>query len=181
MGKIKTLKHKVVHGGGLFTLLRSTITAQISAWTDFAVSTLSYAFVFTIFDEFYQLNMSTAAGAIAGGIVNCTINYRFTFHAKGQSKKAVALKFFLVWIGSFLFNMYGTTGCAFLFSKWDWLIEIGFKPTGVYAAARLFVSLIVSLAWNFVLQRWFVYRPNKFDPYAIRFVDYFLPRKKQKK
>ncbi len=177
MGKIQKLKHNVVHGGGMFTLLRSTITAQISAWTDFAVSTLCYAFVFTFLDEFYQLNLSTAAGAILGGIVNCTINYSFTFHAKGQSKKAIAVKYFMVWIGSFLLNMYGTTACAFLFSRWDWLTEIGFKPTGIYAAARLFVSFIVSVGWNFVLQRWFVYRHNWFDQYAIRFVNFIYYKK----
>ena len=42
-----------------------------------------------------------------------------------------------------------------------------FRPDGYYAAARLFVSLIVSWFWNFALQRYFVYRDSRFDPYAI--------------
>ena len=177
--RLSIIANKVINGGGLFTLLRSSITSQISAWTDFGVSMLCYAFIFTALDELYHSNLSVAAGAIAGGIVNCAINYRFTFHAKGQPKKAIAVKYFIVWVGSFLFNMYGTTGFAYLLSKWEWLIEIGFKPDGIFAAARLFVSLVVSLGWNFVLQRNFVYRPSAFDPYAISIVNSFFRKKKK--
>ena len=50
---------------------------------------LLYSFVFVALDPFYRSNLSVAIGAIAGGIVNCCINYRFTFHAAGQSVKAV--------------------------------------------------------------------------------------------
>lgn len=166
---------KVMHSGGWFTFIRSSISSQISSWTDIGVSMLLFAFVFTALDPFYRSNLSVAAGAVAGGIVNCSINYRFTFHAKGQSVRAVALKYLMVWTGSLLLNMYGTTGLATLLSHWDWLISIGFRPDGIFAAARLSASLVVSLAWNFVLQRNFVYRPSAFDPVAIRIVNFFVP------
>ena len=40
------------------------------------------------------------------------------------------------------------------------------------------MSLIVSIFWNFLMQKNFVYRRNDIDPYAIRFVDMFMhPRK----
>ena len=39
------------------------------------------------------------------------------------------------------------------------------------------VSLIVSLAWNFILQRWFVFSPTRFDSTAIRIVDSIIPQK----
>jgi len=51
---------------------------------------------------------------------------------------------------------------------------MGFKPNGYYAAARLSVSLIVSIFWNFLMHKNFVYRHNRIDPYAIRFVDLFM-------
>ncbi len=170
-----------MNGGGFFTLIRSWITSQISAWTDFGVSMICYAFIFTALPELYHSNLSVVAGAVAGGIINCTINYRFTFHAKGQSIKAVIVKYILVWGGSCLLNMYGTTGCAYLLSQWDWLLSIGFKPDGIFAASRLIVSGIVSIAWNFVLQRNFVYRPSRFDPYAIKMVNAIMRKKPKNK
>lgn len=175
------LKDKFLHGGGLVsTFLRSSVSSQVASWTDLGTSMLLYSFVFIALDPFYRSNLSVALGAIAGGVVNCCINYRFTFHAAGQSVKAVGVKYFLVWTGSLLLNMYGTTGLASLLSHWEWLTGIGFKPDGIFAASRLAASLAVSWCWNFVLQRNFVYRPTSFDPYAIRIVD-FLTRRKAKK
>ena len=168
---------KVMNGHGWFTFLRSSISSQIASWIDMGSSMLFYAFVFTALDPFYRSNLSVAVGAVIGGIVNCCINYRFTFHASGQSVKAVAVKYAMVWTGSLLLNMYGTTGVASLLSRWEWLLSIGFKPDGIFAAARLTASLVVSLAWNFVLQRSFVYRPSAFDPFAIRFVNLFIPHR----
>ena len=169
------LKHKFLHGGGLVsTFLRSSVSSQVASWIDLGMSMLFYSFVFIALDPFYRSNLSVAVGAIAGGVVNCCINYRFTFHAAGQSVKAVGVKYFLVWTGSLLLNMYGTTGLATLLSNGEWLIKLGFRPDGIFAAARLAASLAVSWGWNFVLQRNFVYRPTAFDPYAIRLVNMIL-------
>lgn len=173
---LSKIGNKVVNGSGWFTFIRSSISSQIASWIDMGTSFVFFAFVFAALDPFYRSNLSVAVGAVVGGIVNCCINYRFTFHAKGQSVQAVAVKYFMVWVGSLLLNMYGTTGVATLLSKWDWLLSIGFKPDGIFAAARLFASLVVSLAWNFVLQRNFVYRPSNFDKYAITFVNFFIPK-----
>ena len=73
----------------------------------------------------------------------------------------------MVWVGSLLLNAFGTQAIYFLLQHWNWLETVGFRPDGYYAAARLFVSLIVSWFWNFALQRYFVYRDSRFDPYAI--------------
>lgn len=180
MAALANIKHKIIHGGGLFTFLRSTVSSQISSWTDMAVRMIFFAFVFRHIDPFYRSNLSVAIGALCGGIVNCCINYKFTFRASGQSVKAVGVKYLLVWTGSLLLNMYGTTFAAMGLSQWKFLHNIGFKPDGIFAAATLGVSLIVSLAWNFMLQRNFVYRPSKFDPYAIAIVDFFNPKKSKK-
>lgn len=171
--------NKIVNGGGLFTFVRSSISSQIASWVDMGVSFIFFAFVFSGLDFLYRSNLSVAVGAVCGGIVNCCINYRFTFHAKGQSVKAVAVKYSLVWIGSLLLNMYGTTFFGELLSRWQWLIGLGFRPDGIFAAARLTVSLVVSLAWNFALQRSFVYRPSRFDRFAIMFIDFFIPDHKK--
>lgn len=170
--KLNDCKEKFLHGGGLIsTFLRSAVSSQVASWTDLGMSFLFYMVILTSLDPFYRSNLSVAIGAIAGGVVNCCINYRFTFHAKGQSVRAVGVKYFLVWSGSLLLNMYGTTGLATLLSNWNWLISIGFRPDGIFAASRLAASLIVSWGWNFVLQRNFVYRTTAFDPYAKKLID----------
>ena len=88
------LKHKFLHGGGLVsTFLRSSVSSQVASWIDLGMSMLFYSFVFIALDPFYRSNLSVAVGAIAGGVVNCCINYRFTFHAAGQSVKAVGTTF----------------------------------------------------------------------------------------
>lgn len=178
---LKRAGNNLLHGEGLIvTFLRSTVSSQIASWTDMATRMLMFAFVFSSLDFLYRSNLSVAVGAIVGGIVNCTINYKFTFQASGQSIKAVGVKYFMVWTGSLLLNMYGTSLAGIGLSKWPWLLSLGFTPDGIFAASTLLVSLIVSLAWNFVLQKNFVYRPSKFDPTAIKIVNFFLPQKNGK-
>lgn len=166
--KGKRVATKVIKSDSLvFTFLRSTISSQCSSWTDMLVSFALFAWVhLTPF-------LSTAIGAFIGGIVNCTINYRFTFHATNVPWKSVIVKFGLVWAGSLLLNSYGTHLLYYLFTKWDWLIEMGFKPDGFFAAARLLTSLIVSLGWNFILQRYFVFRNTRFDEKIISIIEKF--------
>ena len=180
MSKIKKVGDKFMNGGGLFTFIRSSISSQIASWVDMGTSMLLFAFVFTSLDPFYRFNISVAIGAIAGGIINCCINYRFTFHAKGQSVKSVAVKYSIIWCGNLLLNMYGTTGLTALLSSWNWLTSLGVTTDGIFIGARIFVSLVVSIAWNFFMQRNFVYRPSKFDPYAICFANPFIPNRLRK-
>ncbi|MDO4319423.1 MAG: GtrA family protein [Bacteroidales bacterium] len=174
---IEKAKDKLVSGGGIFTFLRSSISSQISSWIDMGTSFVFFAWVFFALDDFWRSMLSVAVGAVCGGVVNCCINYRFTFHATGQPVKSVAVKYAMVWIGSLLLNMYGTTLFGNLLSRWHFLLDMGFTPDGIFATSRLTISLIVSLAWNFVLQRNFVYRPSAFDSYAIRFIDFFSPHR----
>lgn len=163
---IKSIGQKLLKSDNVvFTFIRSSISSQISSWTDMAVSFCLYAWAFKI------AWLATAIGAVCGGIVNCIVGYTFTFHAQGVSKKAVLVKFAMVWFGSLVLNSAGTEGLTWLLGKWTWLEHIGFRPDGIFAAARLTVSLIVSLAWNFLLQRSFVFRETRFDPIALRIVN----------
>ena len=52
-----------------FTFLRSSVSSQISSWTDMAVSFALFAWVNLL------PWLATACGAIAGGIVNCIVGY----------------------------------------------------------------------------------------------------------
>lgn len=149
----------------LFTFLRSIVSSQTASWVDLGLGFALFAWCGL------APWLSTAVGAFAGGIVNCIINYKFTFHAQGVSWRAVIVKYFMVWMGSIFLNSAGTQAIYSLIDGWHWLETIGFKPDGYYAAARLFVSLMVSWFWNFVLQRYFVYRPTRFDRTAEGIMD----------
>lgn len=165
----KLLKSKSL----LPTFLRSAVSSQASGWVDFAVGFVMFYWVFN-----HQLSwLATAIGVVAGGIVNCILCYKFTFRAENVPWKAVVIKYTMVWIGNLILNSGGTEVVYYMLKRLDFLEDIGFKPAGYYSAARLFMSLMVSWFWNFVLQRNFVYRPSKFDPYAVRFVNWICHKK----
>ncbi len=163
------VKEQFLHSDGfLFTLLRSGASSQICGWVDTFVSFAVFAF----------LNLtpwlSTAIGAFVGGILNCIINYRFTFHARGVDWRAAITKFLFVWIGSLLLNSFGTQIIYSLIYDWHWLksiIRLG--EDAIFLLARLSVSLVVSLAWNFLLQRNFVFRQTRLDKYITKTLDIF--------
>ena len=170
--KVKKIGSNILNSDQLvFTFIRSAGAAQFASWID-----LGTAFVLFAFAHFAPW-ASTAIGAFVGGVINCVLNYRFTFHANSCPWKAVIVKYALVWVGSLLLNSFGTELLYYGLMHWTWLETIGFKPDGYFAAARLAVSGVVSLAWNFVLQSNFVYHPSRFDSKAITFVDFFTGKK----
>lgn len=162
MSRAHRVGDKVLHSDSLlYTYLRSIVASQAAGWLDMGVGFVLFALA-----GFTPL-VATALGAFCGGVLNCILNYRFTFHADGCDWRAVIFKYALVWIGSMLLNSYGTEGLYRLMNMWPWLEEIGFRPDGYYAVARIVTSLLVSWFWNFVLQRYFVYRSLSVDRYFV--------------
>lgn len=177
MGKIKNAGKKVgdklVNSDNLvFTFLRSIVSSQAASWVDLGASVLLVALSVSSW-------IATPIGAVLGGIVNCCLNYKYTFHAQNVSPKAVAVKYAMVWFGSLTLNTVGTSLLTMVLDQWQLLESLGFTNVGNFAAARLVVSLLVSWFWNFLLQRYFVYRTSSFDPKAIEIADFFLPKKKK--
>ncbi|MCH5224681.1 MAG: GtrA family protein [Muribaculaceae bacterium] len=169
--KVKKIGSNILNSDQLvFTFIRSAGAAQFASWID-----LGTGFVLFAFAHFAPW-ISTAIGAFAGGVINCILNYRFTFHGSCPWK-AVIVKYALVWIGSLLLNSFGTELLYYGLSKWEWLETIGFKRDGYFAAARLIISGVVSLGWNFILQKNFVYQSRGFDKHAIEFVDLITGRR----
>lgn len=169
--KIGKLTDRFVNGGDtVTTFLRSSVSSQLASWTDNGIATLFFAFVLPV------AWLSTVIGAICGGVLNCVINYKFTFHASSQPVKAVIVKYAMVWVGSLVLNAVGTQLVTDTLGSLTFLQDLGFKPTGYFAAAKLSVSLIVSIFWNFLLQKNFVYKSSNFDPIAIRIANFFIPR-----
>lgn len=173
--KFANVKNKILKSDKLFfTFLRSIVSSQAASWVDIGMGIILFSF-------FGVSNIiATALGAISGGIINCLINYKFTFHADGCSWRAVIVKYALVWIGSLCLNTFGTDLLYVWMSSWTWLEDIGFARVGFYSVARIITSLLVSWMWNFLLQRYFVYRPTRFDNTIIGITCIVFPQKKDK-
>lgn len=136
----------------IFILIKAGVSSQISAWADFIMSFVSFAWIGL------DAKYAAALGAIAGGVVNCCINYKWTFRANDCSYRSVAVKYLLVWLGSFFFNAYGTDWVNDMLTASTWLNDLGVPENGRFTIARLGVSAVVSLFWNLLLQRYFVFR-----------------------
>lgn len=160
------------HGFVLF--LKASVAAQIASWVDMGLG-IVLKLVFNV-----DIKLATAIGAVTGGIINCSINYKWTFKANACSVPAVVIKYFLVWIGSLLLNMYGTAILDNAFANSTTLAEWGIKA-GVYTTvARVGTSLLVSIFWNFMLQRYFVYRYNTIDPFLDGLINPVVSKFKRK-
>lgn len=127
--------------------------AQISSLTatlvDFAVTALLFRFC----GVYYV--WSTFLGSVTGGVVNCVVNYKWTFNGNGQSKRRVAIRYCLVWGGSIVLNTWGTAiGARILSGKSD--IELD-----SVLLSKVIVAVLVAVLWNFLMQKYFVYKKRK--------------------
>lgn len=167
--KIKDTIEEIFHSSSLVcTFVRSGLSAQVCGYIDFIVSFIMFAWLG--FKPIY----ATAIGALVGGIFNAVINFKFTYKENESHWKAVSIKFSIVWLGSLILNSFGTEILYWLLNKWKWLETIGFKPDGYFSVARITVSALVSIFWNFILQKNFVYRRNTFDKTAMKIIDKIL-------
>lgn len=91
--------------------------------------------------------LATVLGNTAGGITNFYLGRHFVFHAAGPGHPAQAGRYVLVWAGSMLLNAAG----VFLFTH-----ALGVN----YLYSKIVVSLVVGLGFNYLLQRYFVFRKS---------------------
>lgn len=167
MGVFARIKDRFLHGKGIFMFLRSVVTSQISSYTDYFICFAAFAWVGL------GAGMAAAVGATVGGIVNCLINYKFTFRLRECSYWAIGVKFFLVWLGSLLLNTFGTQYLTEVLTNSTYLDSVGMVENLRFSIARLSVAIVVSVFWNFLLQRFFVFRATSFDNFIDR-CHYFL-------
>ena len=178
MNFLSKLLNNLVHSENIaYTAVRSTISAQVCGWLDFA----------TAFAMFRWVGLApiyaTLVGAVVGGLSNCVINYKFTYPTQACAFNVVIVKFLMVWLSSVSLNAFGTQLLYVALCHWEWLATIGFKPGGYFTAARLTMALLVSVFWIFLLQKNFVYKPVAFDKYAAKIAAFLclpsLPHKEK--
>ena len=128
------------------TIKKTIITfckAQFSAWIasaiDFLVTIITAHFIG------FWYGYSTFVGALAGGIVNCAINYRWVFRPNGIKKRRVVTRYIIVWTGSIMLNTLGTLVLTEL---------TGFS----FIIVKAIIAVIVAVVWNYQMQRLFVFK-----------------------
>lgn len=124
----------------LWLFSKAQLSALVATAVDFSVSVV----LAELFGIWYV--WSSAIGAISGGIVNCMVNFRWVFDNTDELRKRyMALRYFIVWIGSIVLNTIGT----YILTEWS----------GQYfVLMKVVVAVCVGVAWNYQLQRRFVYK-----------------------
>lgn len=135
---------------GLFVFLRAQLSAQFATLVDFLLTFVCFRW----FGLYYLL--ATSIGSIAGGVINCIINYKWTFATKDCSFKWVFFKYILVWIGSFVLNVGGVYLLVELLQDHTHLWE---RASSFYLmVVKIIVAVIIAVGWNYMLHRHFVFK-----------------------
>jgi putative flippase GtrA len=119
--------------------------AQVSAFTG---GLLDYA-VMILCTELLHIHytISIAIGGIVGAVLNFSVNRYWTFTDNKANKTPVGfqlVKFIFVVAGSIALKSSGT----YMFTNW---LKLDYKIT------RIMVDIIVSLGFNYVLQKYWVF------------------------
>ncbi len=151
---LENLWHTFNRKEGIWTFIRFQFSSELSTGVDL-LTTFLLAHLISLYYVY-----ATLAGAVAGGIFNCIVNYRWTFHRDHyDKKKEIALKFFLVWAGSILLNTSGTWLLTESLRQWHWLEGVDWSVAFMYP--RITVAILTGCIWNYGMQRFFVYRDNQ--------------------
>ena len=124
--------------------------AQVSAFSGGLVDYLIMIFMTEVFHLHYTI--SIAIGGIIGAIVNFSLNKSWTFHRKDvpymNSLNNQLLKFIAVVINSIVLKSFGTFGITTYFGL-------------DYKISRIITDIVVSMAFNFTLQKYWVFKKVK--------------------
>lgn len=125
----------------IFTFGKAQVSAFLGGLFDYGIM------VFCV--EFFKLDLksSIVVGGLCGAIINFSINKYWTYQAKKPSLTSQLIKFFIVVVSSIYLKANGT---YFLTSTF----HIDYKIT------RIVVDLFVSIGFNFMLQKYWVFRTS---------------------
>lgn len=133
-------------------LLKALCTAQLATLVDFVLTVLlaSVAGIYYV--------VATSVGAVAGGVTNCMMNYRWVFPGSNRSKWQIAVRYFLVWSTSIALNVLGTYLLTENLKGQSWVVSLmGTRADYLYVVSKVLVAVLVALLWNYQMQRSYVY------------------------
>jgi putative flippase GtrA len=131
----------------MFARLKVFIKAQLSAFTGGICDYLIMVFLTELIGVYYTI--SIAISCILGAVVNFSLNKKWSFYSKEAgyrfSLPQQLWRFFGVVVSSIVLKIVGT-----------WLITTFVHID--YKVSRIIADIIVSLCFNYVLQRYWVFR-----------------------
>ncbi|WP_300727822.1 GtrA family protein [uncultured Bacteroides sp.] len=135
--------------------IRAQLSAQIATFVDFFVSILLNQWL----DIYYVY--ATLIGSVSGGLVNCAINYKWTFHTHDCSPTSVLFKYIIVWLGSIGLNLWGT----YLLTEFLMMQQGIFmmNESTAFITAKVIIAITVAVLWNYNLHRTFVFKDAKLN------------------
>jgi len=126
-------------GAKWWIFLKAQASSFISTLVDFLVTIVLKELV----GAWYLA--ASVLGTISGGVTNFILGRNWVFSSKQKKISAQAFRYVFVWLGNLALNAGGVY----------WLTDIlGLK----YIASKILVSLIVGIGYNYVLQKFFVFR-----------------------
>lgn len=123
----------------MITFLKANLSSTIATGFDYLLTVL----LVSTFNS--DPVTASAFGTFGGGVLNFMIGRHWVFRSRDGKVHIQAYRYGLVWAGNFLLNVAG--------------MHLLNKQLGVhYMAAKLCVSLIVGFAYNYTLQKKYVFR-----------------------
>ncbi len=121
------------------TFIKYNISSIIATLIDFLV--------LVILTEFFAVwyLISAVAGAVSGGITSFLLGRHWAFKKKSGNLYRQAFKYALTWIESMLLNV----GGLYFFVD---ILNVQ------YVLSKVIVSIIVGLGFNYLMQKYFIFR-----------------------
>lgn len=126
----------------IVTFCKAETSAAVASAVDFMVTLI----LVELLGMWY--GYATFIGALSGGVVNCSVNYRWVFTAQRMGKAQIAMRYILVWVGSIVLN----TLFTYLVTEY-----VGIS----YIVAKVLVAIMVAVLWNYQMQRSYVFACRK--------------------
>lgn len=119
------------------------VKAQAASLTASTIDFLTTTFCV----EVLKMNavIGSATGTILGGVTNFTMGRRWAFSARSGKMTLQMYRYILVWVGNLLLNT-GGMYVATTFTNVNYLL------------AKVCISLIVGIGYNYTLQKYFVFK-----------------------
>lgn len=126
------------------TFFRANVASLAASICDYLVT--------IILKEFLLINavVSSIAGTIFGGIINFLIGRHWAFQSKESGSFLQAKRYFIAWMGNLILNGSG--------------VYLLTELTGIhYIIAKLATSLTVAVAYNYPIQKNYVFKKKDID------------------
>lgn len=121
------------------TFFKANLASLTASSSDFVITVIAVQLLSV--DPFY----ASIIGTICGGIINFYICRNWVFHARETSVQFQGRKYFITWVGNLLLN----SGGVYVYIR---VLEMN------YVISKLIVSLIVSIVYNYPMQKKYVFR-----------------------